>query len=667
MANHEIKDTKRESRVIQSRILIAFIGVLALSAILIARLYFLQIIGHTHYETLSNNNRIDLVPVPPVRGLIFDRNGEVLAQNFPVYTLEVIPDQVEDMQRTLDEIGQLVVLTPHDLALFKKSLRQRPGFERRHLKTELSPDEASRFAVNQYRFKGVKLIARLQRFYPYGNLTAHVLGYVARIGPRDLARVDAAAYKGTDYIGKLGIEAYYENELHGQVGFEQAETNAHGRVVRRLNRTPAVAGVNLHLNLDIKLQEVATRVLDGRRGSIVAIEPATGGVLAFVSQPSFDANSFVNGIDTRRFRELNESEDRPLLNRALHGRYAPGSTIKGFIALAGLQAGIDPAQTISCYGSFSLPNSRHRYRDWKKEGHGHVDLKSAIMQSCDVYFYRLASKIGIRQIHDTLLPFGLGRKTGIDLNQEPSGLVPSPEWKRRSRNQPWYPGETVIAGIGQGYMLVTPLQLAVATATLANRGLYIEPRLLHSVEDPQTRIIEPVENAGSSYIEMKDSAYYDRVIAGMEAVVHGPRGTARRIGAKSSYRFAGKTGTAQVIGIAQNEEYDEENTAERFRDHSLFIAFAPVEKPRIAIAVVVENGGSGSRTAAPLAKEVLDYYLIDRLRRADLDDEESIGIGSTDTTPGSVLRGGDQQIPYNDSQKSGDTHTVPHWDLKHAG
>jgi len=627
VVREQIRDVKRETSIVQRRILIAFVGVLALAALLAARLYFLQIVGHTHYETLSDNNRIDLVPVPPVRGLIFDRSGRVLAQNFPVYALEVVPDQVEDMDHTLDEIGRLVALTSRDTALFRRSLQQRPGFERRYLKNELSYDEASRFAVNQHRFRGVELTARLKRYYPASELTAHVVGYVGRIGPRDLDRIEAAAYKGTDYIGKLGIEAFYERDLLGTVGVEQAETNAHGRVVRRLNRTPAVAGVNLHLNLDLALQEVAYKVLEGWRGSIVAIEPATGGILAFVSRPSFDANQFVNGIDFKSFRALNESPDRPLLNRALHGRYAPGSTVKGFISLAGLSAGIDPDETVNCHGWFSLPGSRHRYRDWKKEGHGRVNLHSAIMESCDVYFYRLASRIGIQKIHDALLPFGFGRQTGIDMGLEPSGLVPSPEWKRRARNLPWYPGETVIAGIGQGYMLATPLQLAVATATLANRGLYVEPRLLHSREDPQTRLVQPLDDADAHTIELADPAWFDQVIAGMEAVVHGPRGTARRFGADSSYRFAGKTGTAQVIGIAQNEEYDEENIDERLRDHALFIAFAPIEKPLIALAVVVENGGGGSRTAAPMAKELLDFYLIDRLRRAERDSVDGRDFG----------------------------------------
>jgi len=614
----QIKDAKREERLIQSRILVTFIGVLGLILVLLGRLYYLQVIGHAHYDTLSNNNRIDLTPVAPVRGLIFDRNGEVLAQNHPVYTLEVVPDQVANMTATLHEIGKLVALTDDDLKRFKRSLKQRPSFEARALKTELEYDEASRFAVNQHKFKGVKLTAELQRYYPYGDLTAHVLGYVGRIGPKDLKKIDTAAYKGTSHIGKLGIEAHYEKELLGKVGIAQAETNAHGRVVRKLNRTPAVAGVNLHLNLDLALQEVASRVLDGRRGSIVAIEPATGGVLAFVSQPSFDPNLFVNGIDTRNFKALNESDDRPLLNRALHGRYAPGSTIKGLVGIAGLEAGIDPDQRINCYGAFKLPNSSHRYRDWKKEGHGPVDMRSSLMQSCDVYYYRLASRIGIQKIHDTLVQFGLGVKTGIDMGLEPTGLMPSPAWKKRARKESWYPGETVITGIGQGYMLATPLQLAVATATLANRGLYIEPRILHSREDPQTRFIEPVDETDARLIQLNDMTFYDRVIDGMVSVVHGERGTARHLGQNSSYRFAGKTGTAQVIGIAQDEEYDEEKIEERFRDHSLFIAFAPVENPRIAIAVVVENGGSGSRTAAPMAKKVMDFYLIERLRSASL-------------------------------------------------
>ncbi len=619
MATQHIKDAKREENIIKSRIVMTFFGILILVLVLFFRLYYLQVTGHTHYETLSNNNRIDLTPVAPVRGMIFDRNGKILAQNTPVYTLDITPDQIKNMEQTLDHVSQLVSISDYELKRFKRSLKQRPGFEARTLITNLEHAEAARFAVNQHRFKGVKLTAELQRVYPYAELTAHVLGYVGRIGPKDLKKIDKTAYKGTSHIGKLGIEAFYENDLLGTVGIAQAETNAHGRVVRKLHRTPATAGENLHLNLDIELQALAHHILDGRKGSIVAIEPATGGILAFASTPSFDPNLFVNGIDTKNFKRLNSSDDRPLLNRALHGRYAPGSTIKPFVGLAGLEQGIDDKQQIDCYGVFKLPNSRHRYRDWKKEGHGRVDMRSSIAQSCDVYFYRLASRIGIQKLHDTLIKFGLGRKTGVDLGREPTGLVPSPDWKKRVKNLSWYPGETVIAGIGQGFMLATPLQLAVATTVLANRGLYIEPLFLHSKEDPQTRILEPVDESDAFMVEMNDPDFYERVIKGMEEVVHGDRGTARKLGRKSSYRFAGKTGTAQVVGIAQDAEYDEENLEERFRDHALFIAFAPLEKPRIAIAVIVENGGSGSGTAAPIAKQMLDYYLIERLRRVSAD------------------------------------------------
>lgn len=610
-----VKDAGREERLIQSRILFAFLGVLALVAVLLWRLYFLQVVQNAHYETLSDNNRINLAPVPPVRGLVFDRNGEVLAQNFPVYTLTMVPDQVRDVERTLERIARIVSLSQDELEAFRRGLGERPGFEPHVLKTRLSHEQAARFAVDQHRFKGVKLTAELQRYYPHGELTAHSLGYVARIGPEDLEKIDAAAYKGTSHIGRLGIEAFYEQSLHGKVGFAQAETNAHGQVVRHLHRTPAEAGVNLHLNLDIALQEVAFKELTGWRGAIVAIEPATGSVLAFVSHPSFDPNPFVNGIDRRTYRALNENPDRPLLNRALNGRYAPGSTIKMFVALAGLEDGLDADHKISCHGHFSLPNSAHRYRDWKKQGHGPVDLNSALMQSCDVYFYRLADRLGIQKLHDTLIRFGFGRVTGIDIGREPTGLIPSPAWKHRVRGQPWYPGETVIAGIGQGFMLVTPLQLAVAVATLANRGLYLEPRLLHSREDPNTRLIEPAEDGDARVVEL-DARYYDLAVRGMEAVVHGPHGTARELGGSSAYRFAGKTGTSQVIGIAQGEEFDEESVEERFRDHSLFVAFAPLDRPRIVVAVVVENGGSGSRTAAPMAKRIMDFYLLERLRLA---------------------------------------------------
>ncbi len=604
-----LKDYLRETSIIQSRLVFAAVIGVALVAALVIRLFYLQVNQHQHYSTLSRDNRIRLVPIPPVRGQIYDRSGVILAKNIPVYTLEVIPDRVHDMDALLQEVGQLVEISERDLERFNETRHARPGFEAQTLKAGLTDDEVGRFAVNQHRFHGIELRARLQRYYPLGEELVHVVGYVGRISEADLRRIDRSAYRGTDYIGKLGIEDRYEDILLGKVGYEQVETNAHGRVVRTLARTSPVAGRNVHLNVDTKLQKVARESLGDYEGAVVAIEPDTGAILAFVSNPVYDPNPFVNGIDTKSYRLLRESESRPLLNRALNGRYAPGSTIKGLFALAALENQRNPNTSVYCPGWFSLKGSRHRYRCWKRAGHGWMNLHNAIVQSCDVYFYQLAHSLGIDKLHEFLSRFGFGRVTGIDLKGEPSGLVPSREWKRRVKGQPWYPGETVITGIGQGYTLVTPLQLSLVTATLANRGVRVGPRLVQSIEDPQGKVRTASQAEPQQMIEVGNPAYYDTVVAAMQDVVHGRRGTARRVGLDADYTFAGKTGTAQVVGIAQGARYDEEKIPERFRDHSLFIAFAPVEKPRIAIAVIAENGGSGSRTAAPIARRVMDYYL----------------------------------------------------------
>ncbi|MDH3690792.1 MAG: penicillin-binding protein 2 [Gammaproteobacteria bacterium] len=612
MADIQIKDYLRETQSIQSRLVIAAIALVLLCAILLIRLYYLQVIQHDHYATLSLENRIRLIPVPPVRGQIYDRNGVMLAQNFPVYTLEVVPDQVDDMEPLLAQLAQLVELSESDLERFHSMLQRRPSFEGQTLRANLSDEEAARFAVNRYRFKGVELKARLQRYYPHGDLTAHVIGYVGRISERDLDRIDHVAYRGTEYIGKLGIEARYEQMLLGEAGFEQVETNAHGRVVRLLNRTAPVAGPNLHLSIDIRLQKVARDALAEQEGAVVAIEPSTGAVLAFTSTPSYDPNPFVDGIDRKSYQALRNSESRPLLNRALNGRYAPGSTIKGFMGLAGLEYGQSPTETNYCPGWYSLKNSRHRYRCWKRQGHGLVDLSDAIIQSCDVYFYKLANMLGIGRMHSYLKQFGFGETAGIDLLGEPSGLMPSVEWKKEARGEPWYPGETVIAGIGQGYVLATPLQLAVATATLANRGVRPVPQLVRAIGDPKTGELKMLEPQMRDQVSVRNAEYFDVVIQAMTDVVHGERGTARRIGVDLPYRMAGKTGTSQVIRLAPGQEYNEEELEKRFRDHALFIALAPVEDPQIAVAVVAEHGGSGSRIAAPIARQVLDYYLVER-------------------------------------------------------
>jgi len=602
-----MQDAARDMRIVHTRLLVAALVIGALVLVLLGRLFYLQVVAHEHFVTLSRNNRIAMLPVAPVRGLIFDRNGVVLADNFPVYTLEVVPDQVADLPALLEELAEIVTLAPDDLKRFERLRRERPGFESLTLRQRLSEREAARLAVNRHRLQGAELSARLQRHYPLGPVGAHVVGYVGRINEGELARLDPGKYRGTDHIGKLGAEAAFEDELLGVPGYQQVETNAHGRIVRTLARDPSRTGQHVYLNIDIRLQALAEAAMGARRGAVVALEPATGAILAMASTPSYDTNPFVDGIDADSYAQLRESPDRPLINRALHGRYAPGSTLKPLMALAGLNFGRSPAQTTFCPGWFSLPGTSHRYRCWKKTGHGSMDMHDAVVQSCDVYFYELATRLGIDRIDRFLQGFGLGEPTGIELLGEAGGLLPTPEWKRRVRREPWYTGETVSLGIGQGYLLVTPLQLAHAMAVLANRGHPMRPRLLRGLQngpDP----LEPAPGVPLAPLEIANSTYFDIVAHAMEDVVHSPRGTAQRIGFDAPYRIAGKTGTAQVIGIGQNERYDENAIPERLRDHALFVAYAPVDKPRIAVAVVVENGGHGSSAAAPVARQVMDFY-----------------------------------------------------------
>lgn len=624
-----VRDYLNESRVIQGRIIFVIGVVLLLILLLVWRLAYLQIYQYQRFTTLAQNNRIDLYSLPPVRGLIFDRNGVALAQNFRVYNLEILPDKVEDMTDLLDQLSQIIELTQAEIDQFKALLKKRPSFERQTLKANLSEDEAAVLAINQHRYPGAELKARLQRYYPKAELTSHIVGYVGRISADDLETIDNKAYRGMEYIGKNGIEAYYEDILLGTSGVTRVETNAHGRIVRQLEQTPPDTGKTLHLSLDIELQKKSVEALEGFEGSVVAIEPETGEVLAFASFPSYDPNPFVNGISKNAYAELRASENRPLLNRALYGRYAPGSTIKGFMSLVGMENGISHSTKSFCPGWYSLPGHSHRYRCWKKSGHGLLNGHDSIVQSCDVYYYRLAKQLGIDRMHDGMSRFGFGQKTGIDLLGEPSGLMPSRNWKKSVRGQPWYPGETVITGIGQGYMLVTPLQLAAATATLANRGAKITPKFLSAVEHPQSQIRESIEPKLVGIEKLRQDQFYEQVIDSMRDVVHGKRGTARRLSEGIQYEMAGKTGTAQVKSIAQNQTYDEENTAKIHKDHSLFVGFAPVENPRIAIAVVVEHAGSGSRTAAPIAGKLIDYYLTERINLTDPEGEDE---GEEDST-----------------------------------
>ena len=607
-----IKDSSRESRLFSMRAVIAALVVGTLTLILVGRLIHLQIYQHQHYTTLSENNRVKIVPIAPTRGLIFDRHGEILAQNLPTYSLEVVPEVVEDVDALIAELRGIVEITDADEEAFLAALARKRRFEKVPLRLRLEDREVARFAVNRHRFSGVGIGARLTRNYPLGELGVHLVGYVGRINKRELDRIDHANYRGTSHVGKTGVEASHEEWLHGKVGYQRVETNAQGRILRVLERHDPVAGRNLFLAMDAKLQRTAEAALGEENGAIVVLDPVTGAVLAMASTPGFDPNLFANGIDLKTYRSLQRSPRRPLFNRAVNGQYPPGSTIKPFVGLAGLERDISHVRRESwCPGWFVLPGGKRRYRDWKKYGHGRIGLHDAIVQSCDVYFYELALALGIDRMHEYLSSFGFGERTGIKLGGESRGLMPSRTWKRSARGQPWFPGETVITGIGQGYMLATPLQLASATAAIAMRGTRLRPRVVGRAVDPASGDIEEIEPETIATAESLDVPNWERIVEAMTGVVHGPRGTAKRISDGLSYQIAGKTGTAQVFAIGQNEKYDAEKLDKKLHDHALFIAFAPVAQPRIAVAVVVENGGSGSSAAAPLAGIVIDAYLGD--------------------------------------------------------
>lgn len=598
------------------RALVATLAVLALMGVLLGRMTYLQVLGFQHYSTLSHENRVKLVAIPPTRGLIYDRNGVLLAENRPSFRLIVTPEEVRDMDDMLRRLGQVIELSEGDLERFRDLLARKRRFEEIPLKFRLSPEEVARFAVDRHRFPGVEVQAELSRHYPHGEVAVHALGYVGRINPQELQRLEEdgklANYSGTSHIGKTGVERYYQDLLHGTVGVERIETNALGRPIRTLERDPPIPGQDIYLTLDMRLQRAAEAALGDYSGSVVAIDPKNGEVLAFVSKPGYDPNLFVNGIDYATYQDLQRDHDQPLFNRALRGQYPPASTLKPFIGLAALEENtVAASSTVYCPGAYQLPGNDHRYRCWKRAGHAHTNLYEAIAESCDVYFYDVAYRLGIDAMSRHMDAFNFGRRTGIDLSGELSGINPSREWKRAAKGESWYHGETVIAGIGQGYWLTTPLQLAQATAILANRGHRIRPHLLYgrrpaNAERPIRHLPEP---AGDP-IELKNDRHWDEVIAAMRGVVHGRTGTARRVSEEMEYEMAGKTGTSQVFGLPQDRsEYDPEEIALRLRDHALFIAFAPIEEPRLAVAVVVENGGSGSAVAAPIAREVIDAYL----------------------------------------------------------
>ncbi|MDZ7803900.1 penicillin-binding protein 2 [Thiohalophilus sp.] len=608
-----LKDNLRETALFNRRLLVAGIGVAILMAILISRMFYLQVINQAHFSTLSENNRVNLLPIPPTRGLIYDRNGIVLAQNQPSFTLTLVPEHIPDLDATLARLQDLIQLTEADIERFHRYRRQKRRFEGIPLRFRLTDEEVARISVDQYRLPGVEIKAELARHYPLGKLASHAIGYVGRISENELDDINTANYSATTHIGKVGVERYYEDQLHGEVGYQRVETNAQGRILRVLERTLPKPGKNLYLNLDSRLQKIAEESFQEENGALIAMDPTNGAVLALASMPTYDPNLFVNGIDSASYRELTSSIARPLFNRALRGQYPPGSTLKPFLGLASLETeALRPDHEINCRGWYKLKNDERRYRDWKEEGHGKTDLSKAITESCDVYFYELSFELGIDNIHKYMSRFGLGKRTGIDIRGEMPGLLPSREWKRRTRNQPWFHGETLITGIGQGFMLTTPLQLASITATLSQRGQRQTPRMLYAIQDASTNEFNVQDSKPLEPIQDIEQDHWQTVIKAMRDVIHGRTGTARGIGYGMQYEAAGKTGTSQVFGIAQGEEYVEEDIAKRLRDHGLFISFAPVDDPRIVVAVIVENGGSGSSSAAPIARKIMDHYLLNQ-------------------------------------------------------
>lgn len=604
----KIKNKAEEQRLFKRRALVMGSVLILLVCSLIIRLFYLQVIKYHQYQTLSNKNQLNIIPLPPTRGLIFDRNGILLAKNTPVHSLEVIPEQIDNLDSTFKRLQTLLPsISQDDIKQFQKTKYQYRQFESIPLKLKLSDEEVARFAVNQYQYPGVLIKAQLMRTYPVGEATAHVLGFVGRINSQELKKLDKTNYSGTNFIGKVGIEKYYESLLHGKVGYKQVEIDASGRTVRTIKHVPAQSGTHLYLSLDSELQKAAEKSLRGYPGSVVAIDPNNGEILALVSVPSYNPNAFVQGISQKEYQELATSNTQPLYNRAIRGQYPLASTIKPFISLSALDNKVVTLDyRIYDPGWYKLPNNDHLYRDHKRSGHGWVNLQRALVISCDTYFYQLAYLMGIQKMDDILSEFGFGHNTEVDMGEELPGLIPTPEWKRIVKHAPWYTGDTLISGIGQGFMLTTPLQLASATARLALRGKHFRPHLLRqSKTDNTVSEYHPIE---SYPLTLKSSQSWHTVIEAMQAVITNREGTGHRFGRHPPYTVAAKTGTAQVYSIKQDEVGHSDVIPNYLRDHSLFIGFAPVDKPRIAIAVLIENAPFASQ----VGREVMDYYLLGR-------------------------------------------------------
>jgi penicillin-binding protein 2 len=608
--NRPIKDPRDELLLFQRRARIGFVVIVLLMLVLVVRYFWLQGLNHEDFSSRSESHRMHLRPVAPNRGMIYDRRGRILAENLPAYRLEVVPDEVDDLPALLDELATIVELGTDDRERFERERRRYRSFDPVPLRFNLSEQEVARFAVNRHRLDGVDIAPYLARHYPYGDLLTHVLGYVGRIDEDDLQGLDAEDYRASTHIGKLGVEKAYENQLHGTAGLEQVETNARGRVLDVLERSDPGAGADLVLAIDAAVQQAAWDALGERTGSVVAMDPRDGSIIAMVSKPAFDPNPFVQGISVAAFQDILAAPGRPLFNRAIAGGYEPGSTLKPFVGLAGLELGvIGLHQRLYSNGEYYLPNYDRPYRDWKKGGHGWVTIHEALEQSVNSWFYHVAYTLGIDRMHDYLAQFGFGELTGIDMPGESPGLLPSRDWKRGRFNQPWYPGETVIAGIGQGFNVVTPLQLASALSALVRDGERLQPRLLYAAKDGEGSA-QRREPPLALHIPVHDPANWVAVREGMRAVINGPRGTARDVALNADYVIAGKTGTAQQYTLSQDRERDRQREVrEDLRDHALFVGFAPYDAPRIVISVVVDNGGAGSRIAAPIARATIDAWL----------------------------------------------------------
>ncbi|MGX1925632.1 penicillin-binding protein 2 [Vibrio sp. NH-7] len=618
----QIRDYQEEARLFKNRAIVAFIGIVAMMGLLVTNLYNIQVNQFQDYKTRSNDNRIKVVPIAPNRGLIYDRNGKLLAENRPVFSLEITPEKIEDMEATIASLQQILTITPDQIERFQKERRQTRRFKSVPILTQLTPEQVAKFSVNQHKFPGVSVNAALKRHYPYGEVLTHVIGYVSRINDRDMQRLvreeKDANYQATRDIGKLGIERYYEDLLHGTAGYQEVEVNSRGRIIRTLKYVPPEPGKDIVLNLDIDLQLYIHDLLADRRGSAVVLDPKDNGVLAMVSSPSYDPNAFVHGISGKDYRALLNDKNRPLVNRATLGIYPPASTIKPFMAVAALQEGvITPNTTRNDPGYWRIPNSKTRpFRDWLPWGHGKVDIVKSIEESVDTFFYQVAYDMGIDRISNWMMMFGFGDYTGLDIREESKANMPTRDWKMARHRVPWYQGDTIPVGIGQGYWTATPMQIAKATSVLVNRGKRIAPHLLRATivngERFEKQELSELETYTYPPIEGVKEKYWDLAIEGMRLVNHGKKGTARRAFYNTEYVSAGKSGTAQVFGLGEDEKYNADEIAEHLRDHALFTGFAPIDDPEIVVTIVLENAGGGSSNGGPVVRQVFDHVLVEK-------------------------------------------------------